>query len=90
VLVQPDGKIVATGWSGGDFGVVRYRSTGVLDSTFSADGKTRTGFRGYDTAEAVAQQPSGRIVVAGSTVGEPDASGEPDDVDFAVTAYTIQ
>jgi uncharacterized delta-60 repeat protein len=74
VLIQPDGKIVLTGFSGlgsdahaqTDFAVVRYNSDGSLDNSFSDDGKTTTdvGITGSQ-AVAVANQPDGKIVAAG-------------------------
>jgi uncharacterized delta-60 repeat protein len=66
VAVQPDGKIVAAGFAGGDFALVRYTRRGRLDATFSGDGKKRTDFSdGNDQARALALQDNGRIVVAG-------------------------
>ncbi len=70
VVVQPDGKIVAAGTRGGDFGafaVARYNTDGSLDTSFSADGKAENsgGFATGSEAYAVALQPDGKIVVAG-------------------------
>ncbi|HEX9375751.1 MAG TPA: hypothetical protein VGB19_05885 [Actinomycetota bacterium] len=70
LAVQTDGKIVAVGVAGAaesssDFLVLRYRPNGTLDPTFSGDGKLRIDFQTYDTAEAVAIQSDGAIVVAG-------------------------
>ena len=36
VKIQPDGKIVAAGWSANNFAVVRYNADGNFDSTFAA------------------------------------------------------
>lgn len=41
-------------------------AAGTLDLTFDADGKVTTDFGSYDNANAVAIQPDGRIVAAGS------------------------
>ncbi|MCC6188637.1 MAG: hypothetical protein IT318_06355, partial [Anaerolineales bacterium] len=82
---QPDGKLVVAGWAliGGDtdFALVRLETDGTLDDTsdgdegFSGDGKLTTGFGGDERAYAVAVQPDGRIVAAGSRPGSgPDAS----------------
>jgi len=72
LALQPDGKIVAVGQTGGSnpkFGVVRYDDDGSLDVTFSDDGKLTTDFtRGYDSAYMVVLQSDGRIV-AGGTAG---------------------
>lgn len=75
IVVQPDGKIVAVGsnnWAGRDvkFLVVRYDSTGSLDTTFSGDGKLTTNFTsGRDRAYNVTLQADGNIVVAGGAIG---------------------
>ena len=74
VALQDDGKIVvvgiAPGTAGGfnDFALARYNPDGSLDTTFSGDGKQRTGF-GFHTAAAangVAIQGDGKIVVVGN------------------------
>ncbi len=86
VAIQPDGRIVVAGWtsdgSDADFALARYTAAGNLDATFGAGGKVTTGFGGgsADYAAAVAIQPDGRIVVAGSA-----ADG---DADFALARYT--
>jgi uncharacterized delta-60 repeat protein len=74
VAVRSDGKIVAAGrgYVSGRavFAVVRYNSNGTLDTTFGSAGKVTTNFVGSlgDQAFAVAIQPDGRAVVAGSAV----------------------
>ena len=85
IAVQTDGKIVVVGLinntSGNDFALTRYTSAGILDTTFSTDGKQTTDFGGGDDAFAVAIQTDGKIVVAGTTtVGSTK--------DFAVARYT--
>lgn len=69
--VQPDGKILAVGftWNGhdNDFALVRYEPNGTLDQSFGNNGRVTTGFgKGDDRAFGVALQPDGKIVVAGS------------------------
>src|SRR5262249_36070891 len=78
VVLQPDGKIVVAGYararnlegSDYDFAVARLLPNGLLDPDFDGDGKTTIVFdRGggkNDVARAVALQPDGKIVVAGS------------------------
>ncbi|WP_188113424.1 hypothetical protein [Nocardioides humilatus] len=88
VAIAPNGRIVIVGDGlvklDGDFYVTRLTSSGALDSTFSSNGRTTTGFGGEnDAALDVAVQSDGRIVVAGRT----DADGEYD-YDFAVARYT--
>jgi uncharacterized delta-60 repeat protein len=88
VALQPDGKIVVAGWADGsnfspDFALARYRPNGVLDTTFSGDGKVTSGLEVDDRATAVALQPDGKIVVAGWT---DDASGNANS-DFVLMRY---
>lgn len=77
VAIQADGKIVVAGTTdeGGnnDFAVARYTTTGLLDTTFSGDGKVIINFGENDSAHAVAIQANDRIIVAGSAeiVGNP-------------------
>jgi uncharacterized delta-60 repeat protein len=70
VALQPDGDIVVAGSAGdifGPFAVVRYTSDGTLDRSFGGDGKVTTNMGCCEeSANAVAIQPNGRIVVAGS------------------------
>jgi uncharacterized delta-60 repeat protein len=84
-VLQPDGSIVAAGFaitvSGGseNFAVARYNSSGVLDTTFSDDGKTQINFGSCcQSAYEVLLQSDGKIV----TVGFPDS--ESSDSDFVV------
>ena len=73
VAVQPDGKLVAGGWSyidgsygGWDLALVRYNADGSLDTTFDSDGKvTMTLDSSAEKALAVAIQTDGKIVAAG-------------------------
>ena len=67
---QPDGKIIAAGWSGDDdFALVRYTANGALDGGFGAGGKVLTKFSqsGSNRADAVTVLGDGRIVGAGNT-----------------------
>jgi uncharacterized delta-60 repeat protein len=72
VLIQPDGKILVGGTvdvDQGKFDVLRYTTTGALDTTFGVGGRAT-----IDTASnlayptGMALQPDGRIVVAGYDV----------------------
>lgn len=88
MTIQPDGKIVVVGLftpdgSAFDFAVARYTTKGVLDKTFSGDGKVITDFtNSTDTAYGVAIQPNGKIIVAGDST----SSGTDD---FALVRYNI-
>jgi uncharacterized delta-60 repeat protein len=66
IAIQTDGKIVAVGniYVGGQsiFALARYNSDGSLDTTFDGDGKVTTAI---GTANAVALQADGKIIVAG-------------------------
>ncbi|MGW4896970.1 calcium-binding protein [Kitasatospora sp. NPDC004240] len=81
VALQPDGKIVAAGYTGNDFALARYTTTGDLDGGFDTDGRVTTDFGGGEVAYGVAVQPGGAIVAVGATaVG----GGS----DFALARYT--
>jgi uncharacterized delta-60 repeat protein len=75
--LQPDGRIVAAGFAishgGGvqNFGVARYTSSGVLDTTFSRDGKTQIDFGNCcQSATKVLLQSDGKIITVGGSNGE--------------------
>jgi uncharacterized delta-60 repeat protein len=72
VAIQPDGRIVAAGRSGGRDGklaLARYHPDGSLDDTFGGDGKVVTNLAADDLASDLVIQPDGMIVVAGRTGG---------------------
>jgi uncharacterized delta-60 repeat protein len=70
VAVQPDGKVVAVGWGGGQggrFALVRYDVDGTLDGSFGDHGRVLTNFTQYqDSGNGVALQADGKIVVVGT------------------------
>jgi uncharacterized delta-60 repeat protein len=74
VAFHADGRIVVAGYvlngSHFDFGLARYNTNGSLDTTFDVDGKVATDFGDSDSARGVAIQGDGKIVAAGSTVGD--------------------
>ena len=77
VTVQLDGKILVAGSSDGDFALARYNSDGLLDTSFSYDGRDTTNFGGSDdSCNNVTMQADGKILVTGSSGG-----------DFAVARY---
>lgn len=83
VLVQPDGKILMSGYAAGDFGLVRLNSDGSLDTTFGSGGKVTTDLSGnYDSASRMALRSDGKILVSGDS--ESSASGGPE---VAVVRY---
>lgn len=78
VTIQPDGKIVVTGYShngagysdygnDGDFAAARYNNDGSLDTTFGEDGRVTTDFGGYEIGSAAVLQPDGRMIVVGGS-----------------------
>src|SRR6185295_3344879 len=77
VALQSDGKSVAVGEVGGDFGLARHNPDGSLDASFSGDGRQTTDFGGFDRATGVAVQGDGKIVAAGFAAGD----------DFALARY---
>ena len=77
VILQSDGKIVAVGAStqpstAQDFGIVRYNSDGSVDTSFGNGGRVTTVHGGDQTANSVAVDTAGRLVVAGVFHSVPD------------------
>jgi uncharacterized delta-60 repeat protein len=81
VALQQDGKIVVAGreeaaplpdgnWGGDDFVALRYLPDGRLDRSFGTEGRVIVKFSDLgDSAQAVAIQPDGKIVLAGTAFG---------------------
>jgi uncharacterized delta-60 repeat protein len=87
VVVQPDRKIVLVGHaqSGSirSFGIVRCNANGTLDPAFGTGGSVITHFgREFESANGVALQPDGKIIVAGYS------QNDSDDSQFALARYT--
>ena len=87
ILVQPDQKILAAGYtaiSNGttlNFALARYLPNGALDNTFGSGGKTTTDFANdWDFGTSIAMHQNGKIMVAGYS-----KSGN--DYDFAIARY---
>ena len=82
LAVQGNGKAVAAGIAGADFGVYRTKALGGLDPTFGTGGAVYTDFdHNSDVADALAIDSKGRILAAGQAV----VGGEQA---FAVARYT--
>ncbi|MBT6484795.1 MAG: hypothetical protein HOK71_08995, partial [Planctomycetaceae bacterium] len=84
MVLQADGKIIVAGPSNGsgtnDFAVVRYNTDGTLDAGFGTAGVVTSDLGGADSADGVAVQADGQIVVVGrSNVGGTD--------DFAIVRF---
>lgn len=75
LAIQPDRRIVLVGYRAangqGDFALVRYNQTGLIDTTFGGgDGKTIVDFNNtWDGANAIALDGQGRAVVVGYADG---------------------
>lgn len=75
LALQPDGKLVLAGrcfnGTDDDFCALRYTAHGTLDPTFGSGGRVTTPVSGGndDVANAIALQPDGKLVLAGSCGG---------------------
>jgi uncharacterized delta-60 repeat protein len=84
LAVQPDGKIVAAGYSVNGFetqsyfAVARYHANGSLDASFDGDGKliATAGNRPINDGYALALQTDGKIVIGGGAEEEVLAQSE--------------
>jgi uncharacterized delta-60 repeat protein len=88
VVVQPDGKIIAAGFNENgnqsrDFALVRYTFSGALDPSFGSGGKLNTSLGDDAAAYALALQPDGKIIAAGTSRIEGTEV-------FAVARYTTE
>ncbi len=93
VVIQPDGKIIVAGGAFplftflGDFKIVRYNSSGSLDTSFGDGGIVTTSFPGQGSyANAVALQPDGKIIAAGTDFVN-FSSEDNSDTDFGLERY---
>lgn len=95
VIVQPDGKIVASGGVSGNLTLVRYLANGSLDSSFGVSGVYRNpGIRSHSLFLNL--QPDGSILISGQTILGPNnrpllsfllnTSGVADDI-FGVNGF---
>jgi len=64
LVIQQDGKLVAAGWGGGGFALVRYNANGTLDGSFGRGGIVTTPLGGVS---ALAIQQDGKLVAARSS-----------------------
>lgn len=88
VALQPDGKIVAIGYSHNGmnyyFALTRYNTDGTLDNSFGIGGKLTTAFGSTrnDVAVAGMVQPDGKIIAIGET-------RYGDKIEFAIARYNV-
>ncbi len=76
LALQPDGKLIVAGScdiatgnfniTNSNFCAARYGADGAFDTTFNGTGKVITPFGINDTATAIALQPDGKLILAGS------------------------
>jgi uncharacterized delta-60 repeat protein len=91
VALIPDGRIIVAGFvsnfnlpSESDFGMVRLNSDGSTDTSFGSNGKVVTDFSSeFDSANSIAVQPNGKIVLAGVV----SKGTFQDSTDFAIAQY---
>jgi uncharacterized delta-60 repeat protein len=91
-VLQPDGKIVVAGVSGGDtrhISLARYNADGSLDPSFGTGGKVISSYPDSTNATEVGLQSDGKIVIAGTRgtgqiptpiIGRYNPDGSPDTV----------
>ncbi|MCC7069653.1 MAG: hypothetical protein IT523_14560 [Burkholderiales bacterium] len=76
IALQPDGKVVVAGHCGYlptsyDFCLARYLANGTPDTSFGSNGTVISPIgSSEDSGKAIALQPDGKIVVAGTCVGD--------------------
>lgn len=96
LLVQSDGRIAVGGlaFSQGvdvnDYAVVRYLSNGARDRSFGTGGKTFTDINGDDIVFDIAQQPDGKLVLAGRSGGGPVNPIPDGPASFSLARYTTR
>ncbi|MCY2953312.1 MAG: hypothetical protein NTU53_15230, partial [Planctomycetota bacterium] len=88
LVLQPDGKIVAAGYSASHgssgFALARYNDDGSLDPTFGSGGLVTTAFGNLNARIAgMALQADGKLVVAGTCYSEGV------NADFALARYNL-
>lgn len=68
VAIQPDGKIVAAGYTNHDIALARYHTDGTLDNSFGTGGILTTDFDtgSEDFCFSVCIQSDGKIIAAGA------------------------
>lgn len=78
LAIQPDGKILAAGYTGADnagsvdVALLRFQANGSLDKTFGNAGRVITDLGAREGAHALALQADGKILVAGYRESEQD------------------
>jgi len=74
-VLQSDGKVVAGGSVGNNFGAERYNADGSIDISFGVNGKASTDFNNSDDyGRAIAIQQDGKVVLVGLTASSSGTS----------------
>jgi uncharacterized delta-60 repeat protein len=76
VVATASGRMLVAGQAGGQLAVIRYTATGSLHTKWGGTGRVVTSFPGGSAANAIAVQPDGKVVAAGSA-----------NSDFAIVRY---
>lgn len=79
IIIQSDGKIIVGGDAENKFALVRYTSTGQLDTNFGSQGKVLTTIGNVSAIYGLSVQSDGKIIAAGFTEKL---------ADFAIVRYT--
>ena len=67
LALQPDGKVLAAGYTSSDAIVYRLNADGTSDQSFDEDGVAVIDSGGVERVYALALQPDGKILVSGET-----------------------
>lgn len=67
VSLQPDGKIVAGGYAGNQFLLIRYKDDGTLDDNFGMGGIVLTSIEWEASIYSIVLQNDGKIIATGTT-----------------------
>jgi len=79
VAVQPDGKIVCSGYSETaefDFMLARYNADGTLDNTFATNGIFVLDFQDLDASWGIAIQTDGKVLACGLTTSNNNTNSD--------------
>ncbi len=90
VLRQPDGKLVAVGYSDTRMVITRFHEDGTLDSSFAGDGRAELGLAGETLrASNVVMQADGKLIVSGTVRGGTYTMADNDFYLVRLTASTV-
>ena len=67
IALQADNKPVVAAEAGGNFQILRFLTSGIIDTTFDGDGISITDMGGTETAASITVESTGKILVVGSS-----------------------